>query len=385
MKVAVVSPKRDAYSETFIRAHVERLPSEVAEVIHLHGGHLPLWEDGARPLPPRSLHAGGRLLGELLGKPGPRAVSLLAGQLPLALRERALARYLRRNGVDVVLAEYGQTGVAMRPVAERANVPLVVHFHGWDAFHEAALEEYESRYRRLFRGVDGVVAGSENLVEQLIRLGATSDQIYRNPYGIDLDRFTPGTPGTVPPQFVAVGRFVEKKAPHVTLLAFGRVAQQFRESRLRMAGDGPLLDSCRSLAVALEIAHQVEFLGALPHEQVAELMQNARCFLQHSVTAPSGDSESTAISVREAMASGLPVVATRHAGILEAVVPGETGFLVDEHDWRTMATHMVGMVEDKELAAQLGKAGRRRAEKAFGMDESISKLAEILAEAAKQA
>lgn len=378
MKVAVVSPNRSRYSETFIRAHVERLPAEVGTTVHLHGDVLPLWQDGERRLPPRTLHLAGGMAERLLDEEPGRVTSFLARQLPNRFRERALARRLRRGDVEVVLAEFGHTGAAMSRVAGRAGIPLVVFFHGYEMYRSGMLEEYGEDYRSLFSRCAAVVVGSRAGAEQLQRLGAPESLIELCPCGVDLTRFSLANPADSGPTLVAIGRFVEKKAPHLTLLAFARAAESCRSAKLRIAGEGPLLDACKTLATGLGVSDHVEFLGSVPHGKVVELLATSRGFVQHSVRAPDGDAETTGLSVREAMASGLPVVATRHAGIGEAVLHEDTGFLVAEHDWRSMADHMVELLENRDLAKEMGRAGRERAEEEFSMEASISRLGRIL-------
>lgn len=385
MNVAVVSPDRAGYSQTFIRAHVERLPAEVGEVQHLHGGARPLWRDEFTPLPPRSLHVLGRLAGAAAGRDSRVATSFLAGYAPGGLLDRGIARHLRRWGADVILAEYGRTGVAVEPAARRAEVPLVVHFHGWDAYDRSVLEAFGEDYPRLFRSAAAVVAVSHDMMEQLQDLGAPPAKLHRNPCGVDVEQFAGADVAASEPSLLAVGRFAEKKAPHLTLLAFARAADGHPEARLVMAGDGPLLDACRTLARALGVDDRVHFPGAVPHREVRRLMARSRAFVQHSLRPPSGDSEGNPVAVREAMAAGLPVVATRHAGIAETVVHGETGFLVEEHDWEGMAAHVSRLLADPEAAAELGRAGRARAERDFRMEDSIARLADILRAAASGA
>lgn len=382
MKVAVVSPNRDKYSETFIRAHVERLPAEVGETVHLYGDVLPLWQDEGRRLPPRTLHLAGMMVETMFGREKEGVTSFLARQLPNKFRERAIALHLRRTDVDVVLAEFGHTGAAMSRVTDRVGIPLVVYFHGYEMYRREMLDAHREEYRSLFPRCAAVVVGTEAGAAQLQRLGAPESLIELCPCGVNLAKFEPHNPEESGPILVAVGRFVEKKAPHLTLLAFARAAEAFPEAELRMAGDGPLLEACKTLALGLGISDRVDFLGSIPHGDVVDLMCNARAFVQHSVRAPNGDSETTGISVREAMASGLPVVATRHAGIGEAVVHQETGFLVQEHDWRSMADHMIEFLESPDLAETMGREGRKRAEAKFSMERSMSRLASVLEDAA---
>jgi colanic acid/amylovoran biosynthesis glycosyltransferase len=312
-----------------------------------------------------------------------RPLSRLAGlRLHSALRRRVLAGFLRERQVDVALAEFGQTGVLLHEACEEAGVPLVVHFHGYDAYRRPVVAHWGEGYRRVFAGAAAVVAVSHPMEEQLVRLGAPREKLRYNPCGADCDRFRPTDPSANPPRFAAVGRFVPKKAPDLTVRAFCEMRRDCPEARLVMAGEGPLLPTCRKLAGELGIAEGVEFTGNLSHEEVARLMAGARALVQHSVTAPDGNSEGNPVCVMEAGAAGLPVVATRHAGIPEVVVDGETGLLVDEHDVAGMAEKMLALARDPALAARLGRAARERVVAEFSLDGSIARLHEILLEAA---
>jgi glycosyltransferase involved in cell wall biosynthesis len=107
-------------------------------------------------------------------------------------------------------------------------------------------------------------------------------------------------------------------------------------------------------------------------------MRRAAVFVQHSVTAPDGDTEGLPVGLLEAMAAGLAVVATRHAGIPEAVVEGETGLLVDEHDAAAMAAALVALLRDPERTRRLGAAGRARVLARFTHDHVAARLRDIL-------
>jgi glycosyltransferase involved in cell wall biosynthesis len=145
-----------------------------------------------------------------------------------------------------------------------------------------------------------------------------------------------------------------------------------------MIGDGPLLDSCRDLARGLGIAPAVTFLESQPHSVIQDEMRNARGFVQHSIEAPSGDCEGMPVSILEAGASGLPVVATRHAGIPDAVIEGTTGLLVDEHDVGGMAEAMLRLIDQPTIAARLGQAARDHVRAHFSMEHSLERLWAII-------
>jgi glycosyltransferase involved in cell wall biosynthesis len=145
-----------------------------------------------------------------------------------------------------------------------------------------------------------------------------------------------------------------------------------------MIGDGPLLDECKELAKTLRLDGAVTFLGAQPPSVVQEEMRGARCFVQHSVEASNGDCEGTPVGIIEAGASGLPVVATRHAGIPDVVIEKETGLLIDEHDVDGMAARMMEIVDQPKRADEMGKQARQHIRDQFSKEKSLSKLWTII-------
>jgi colanic acid/amylovoran biosynthesis glycosyltransferase len=174
---------------------------------------------------------------------------------------------------------------------------------------------------------------------------------------------------------------VEKKGPHLTLLAFARLHADRPDARLLMVGDGPLLAPCRQLAAALGLAESVQFLGPRSHGEVARLMAGARALVQHSQQAADGDAEGTPVAILEAAAAGLPVVATRHGGIVDAVREGETGLLVDAGDVAGMAEAMRALADAPELASRLGRAARARAVAHYDQEAALARLWALIAAA----
>jgi colanic acid/amylovoran biosynthesis glycosyltransferase len=370
MRLCITQPSLNTVSETFIRAHDERLPGVVGVIYRQEG--MP-W-----------LGSGPALSQERLSRAWRKVRRTLLQQSWDWEVERAWDAALARCEPDVVMAEYGPTACAILPACRRAGVPLVAHFHGFDASRHDVLEAYASRYRDLFEHAAAIVAVSRTMAAHLAALGCPQGKIVRNPCGCDAELFGGTDAGPAPRTFVAVGRFVEKKAPYLTLAAFAEVVRALPEARLRMIGDGPLFGVCQDLAQALDIANAVTFLGAQPHTVVHREMQQACAFLQHSVVASDGDSEGLPVAVLEAGAMGLPVVATRHAGIPDAVVEGETGLLVDERDVHGMAHHMRSLATDSGCARVLGDGGRAHIRRYFTMEQSLSRLARVLEAASRR-
>ena len=361
VRICLVTPYLPSVSETFIRAHAEGLP---AEVVLVHGWRPSIGDEPVLSWPRRALYKAGRVIAR---RPLEREVTA------------AYLEAFRRSRARAVLAEYGPTGVQVMRACRRAGIPLIVHFHGYDASQRDTLASHAETYPQMFEEAAALIAVSRAMQRKLVSLGARPEKVHYNPCGIDCREFEGGDPVQArPPVFLAVGRFVEKKAPHLTLEAFAEAHRAYPLARLRMLGDGPLFNQCRELAAKLEIEAAVTFLGAQPHAVVREEMLKARCFVQHSVEASNGDCEGTPVGILEAGASSLPVVATRHAGIPDVVVEGQTGFLVDERDTSAMAAQMLRLVQDSELAARLGRAARLHVERNFSQEQSLSRLWTII-------
>jgi glycosyltransferase involved in cell wall biosynthesis len=365
--------ERDDPGEHFARAHAERLPCRVSVV---HGDALrPLYLDWT---PLRSASRAAEFVGLVR-----RGVAYWRGRDPEADEVTRLYRgAFNRARCDAVLVEFGHVAVQAMDACRASAVPMIVHFHGFDVYARPLLERYGPRYGELFDQAAALVAPSHAMRDELIALGASPEKTHYVPCGIDLDRFSTGAPEHSPPTFVAVGRLVEKKAPHLTIAAFAPVRRRHPEARLQLIGDGRLRGPCEDLAAGLGVADAVTFLGWQPHDVVAAELRRARAFLQHSVVAADGNSEATPQSILEASATGLPVVATRHAGIPEGVDDGVSGFLVDERDVPAMTDAIERLLVDPQLAADLGRAGRQLVQDRFSIDSTIARLWSVISEAA---
>jgi colanic acid/amylovoran biosynthesis glycosyltransferase len=365
--VLIVSPLRGAYSETFIKAHMEQLPTRV-EVLFGLGEVLDLRTADGEQLASRWERRLRRVLARW------RRTAPLASRLDRFW----LDRFLSSRDVRAVLAEYGPTGSAFVDACRRRRIPLITHFHGFDAYDRPTLTSNAESYRRLFRSGAAFIAVSSHMVRRLGDLGAPPDRVHLVPCGANLSRFEPIDPGANPPQFVTVGRFVEKKGQHVALLAMRRVIDQVADARFLLVGDGPLLDACRQLASALALDGAVQFTGALRPHEVAAILRGARGAIQPSLTAPSGDREGTPVALLEGCATGLPTVATRHGGIIDVIVDGESGILVEEGDVIALADGIIQLANDPELARRMGGAARLQTEARWSQAAAVEHLWEVV-------
>jgi glycosyltransferase involved in cell wall biosynthesis len=270
----------------------------------------------------------------------------------------SIGNYLQARKIRLVLAEFGPVGAALYPITRDMGIPLVVYFHGYDAFNRMTVDRQVQQYRELFREAIRIIVVSEIMLNRLAELGAPREKLVHLPAYVNLGLFPYSDHSLLPPRFLAVGRFAETKSPHLTILAFHKVSQQVPDATLTFigrGGGGDLLEACTILVRALGLDEKVFFKGVLAHEQIAAEMRQARIFVQHSLTTPeTGDQEGKPVAIMEAMSCGLPVVSTRHSGIPELIDEGVTGLLVDEYDIGAMAAAMLQLLQDRSLAAGIG-------------------------------
>jgi glycosyltransferase involved in cell wall biosynthesis len=372
--LAIAAPRFDASSETFIRDHVRLLaPSETILLCGAAQGaqelrcptlaNLEQWD---RPF---SLRQGpGRLLRHAQRR-------LMDPGLPAAGRAKVI-EFLQRHKPSALLAEYGGTGCLFADAAQAAGVPLYVHFHGHDASVVLKKWYWVRSYRRLFEKAAGIICCSHFVAGKLRSIGCPDRLLHISPGGVDMERFKPSA--RVPQRALAVGRLVEKKAPHLTIEAFARAASVFPAARLDIIGEGPLRGLCEATIRRCRLEGRVVMHGARSSDFVADLMGETSIFLQHSVTARNGDTEGFGISLVEAMASEVPVISTRHNGFVDTVEDGVTGFLVEERDVNAMAAAMLQLFERPDRAMAMGVAGRKRVMANFTHQQMRERLLRIM-------
>ena len=227
-----------------------------------------------------------------------------------------------------------------------------------------------------YKHVDLVVTMSETSRRRLLELGLPAEILRVLGYGVDVPGPVERT-GEGPLRVLAAGRLVAKKDPLATLEACRRAAQAGADLRLTLTGDGPLRADVER--AAQNAGFPVHVVGAAEHAAVLDAMRVADVFCQHSRVDPeTGDEEGLPVAILEAMAHGLPVVSTRHAGIPEAVAEGVTGLLVDEGDVEAMAEHLTTLAKDPALRRRLGAAGRDVVLERFSAAHEVEGLRQLL-------
>jgi colanic acid/amylovoran biosynthesis glycosyltransferase len=370
VNLCIIKPNKSSFSETFIQEHIDRLPGNKKV---LYGGAFPVYDN-----------EGNYLIKSKLGLLSYLVQKKIFKRKNISIRNKALADYLTREKIDVVLAEYGMVGAMVTTACKMANVPLVIHFHGADVHHKSVVKEYLRFYKIAFSYASSLIAVSNVMVDELKRLGAPADKIFKASCGVDTLKFPLLDISNTDRNFLSIGRFVEKKSPSSIVKAFKLVTEKFPDARLWMVGNGPLFNETKDLIKSLNLENNIELTGILKSDQIRELMRKSRCFVQHSVTARDGDKEGTPVTILEAGSSGLAIVSTLHTGIMEAVINGETGYLVAENDINGMAGYMIKIAGDVKLASELGIREAAHIRKNYDINDRINTLATILQKAIKK-
>ena len=198
--------------------------------------------------------------------------------------------------------------------------------------------------------------------------------------GVDLKMFAfaprrPRQDGKV--RLLTVARLAEKKGVEYGIRAVANVLRKHPHVEYNIAGDGPLKNDLANLVDTLNINDKVRLLGWKRQEEIVELMKGADILLAPSVTSRGGDQEGIPVVLMEALAQGLPVLSTQHAGIPELVQDGESGFLVPERDVNALTERLEFLVQHQELWPEMGRAGRDYVERHHDINKLNDQLVQL--------
>jgi len=289
----------------------------------------------------------------------------------------SLMRLCREERFAIVHVHGLEAGLWARVAARAAGMPVVIYTpHTIDVRNRWLQRLYPYLERGLSFFTDMIISVNETDRTRLIQRRMVSpDKVVTIYNGIDPARFElKGSQdeykqrlGVDPrkPLVLQMGRLREQKAPRHFLLAADKALKEIPDVQFALLGEGPLEPELRRLALELGIAPNVHFLGW--REDVPETLAAADVSVLTSLW------EGLPYSVLESMAAGKPVVATSVNGSRELVVDSETGFLVPPRDPQAVAEKVIALLRDPELAAKMGKSGRRRVEERFSVQAMVQK------------
>jgi phosphatidylinositol alpha-1,6-mannosyltransferase len=309
--------------------------------------------------------------------------------LPTPRVARRAAAIAREHGCDT--AWFG----AAAPLAllagglrRRAGITWAVaqtHGHevGW-----AALPGGRAALKRIAHGVDVVTYLSEYQRFRLAPLMHGRTTMRHLAPGVDVEKFRPDVDGTAVrdryglgerPVVVCVSRLVPRKGQDTLIRAFPDVVRQVPDAMLLIVSGGPYRDKLKALARDSGVGEHIVFTGSVPYDELPTYYAAGDIYAMPCRTRGKVlDVEGLGIVYLEASASGKPVVAGDSGGAPDAVLDGETGYVVGGRDVTTLAKRLVELLDDRALAARMGAAGRAWAEAEWRWDLQAARMTELL-------
>lgn len=373
-KLAIFTPCLGTSSETFIQKHITDLCP--ANVVVIADDECP--DEGpewAKNIPVLILN---KLPSVSFRYRVMRFLNRRAGKKVESNISLVVKDYLRSENVKVILSQYLHSSIPWISVANDLGIPVYAHAHGLDVSKLLKINHWKTEYLKL-NSAQGIITMSNISKKRLIDAGLQENIIHVIPYGVDIPKKSANKKSGETIKCLAVGRMVGKKAPIYTLDAFRMALDSRPNMQLDYVGDGELLTSAHHFVKVSGIAEKVVFHGSQPNSFVQNLMMNADIFVQHSVVDPvTGDEEGLPVAILEAMSNGLPVITTYHSGIPEAVINGQTGYMVNEGDTRRMADRIIELADDVRLRRDFGDKGKKRISEHFSWEKEKNKLSTLL-------
>jgi colanic acid/amylovoran biosynthesis glycosyltransferase len=280
--------------------------------------------------------------------------------------------YVKKNDISLLHAHHGQLGILLLPFKAETNLPLVTSIRGRDATLANQPVGYLENMKMLFNQGERFFPVCQYLADRIIAWGCPPEKIRVLYGGVDLSKYhyrAPSLDGSL--NILSVGRLVEKKGHHILIKAFQKIRDKFPSATLTIIGGGELQDELISLAKQLNLGDSFQLLNHLHKDKVREYMSNADVFCAASLEAANGDVEGIPNTLKEAMALGVPVLSTYHAGIPELITHNQEGFLVKENNVDELATGLEYMLTNRHIWETYTTAARKKVETLFDSKQQL--------------
>ncbi len=273
---------------------------------------------------------------------------------------RQIRGILEENEAQLLHIYFGHIAVHLLPLILHWKQPTVVSFHGADVLVDLDKPHYRAATREMLAAARRVLVRSQSLARAVEALGCPAEKIRLHRTGIPLGEIAFQTriwPNDGAWRFLQAGRLIEKKGFQTSLRAFVAFQALHPGAIFTIAGEGPMRKELQHLARQLGVGNRVRFVGFLSQDRLHEQFYQSHIFLHPSEIGDDGNQEGVPNAMLEAMASGLPVFATRHGGIPEAIDSGVSGVLVAERDHAALAEALLDWSSRPETLTRLAQAG----------------------------
>jgi len=283
------------------------------------------------------------------------------------------------NNIDLIHSHYLTDASYFYPLTSKFDCPKICSVYGYDVseFPKRFLGLGKFYLKRVFMSYDKIIAMSPDMENDLISIGCPSEKILVHYYGTDVSRYVSiikdySLTNNIL-KILTIGSLFEKKG-HESVLKSLSLLKDIINFEYNIVGEGPLFEYLRNLSIELNIDDRVNFLGHVPYNNNISYYQNADLFILTSVTSKTGNKEGIPGVIVEGMASGLPVISTKHAGIPYVLRQDETGLLACENDYETIASYILSLYESEHLRKSLGIKAREYAQNYLNLEIQSNKL-----------
>ncbi|TDU71389.1 glycosyltransferase involved in cell wall biosynthesis [Prosthecobacter fusiformis] len=297
-----------------------------------------------------------------------------------AHRTKELRNTIAEYPGAIILVNYANFALELEPCWRGLEVTVLIHCHGFDVHFDGRGNEWphsklhdEFYIKRLISLPlnHHFVANSKFTRDSMVAHGMPAARIALKNYGVEL----PSCPDWDQRKkkqnlrLLYLGRLIDFKGPDKVIRGFEIACEQGFQGTLTMAGNGQLLAMCEMMAATSKYKEQIEFCGAVGRRGAQLLYADSDIFVGlHCLGELTNREEAFGVTMVEAMAHGLPVVTGRSGGIVESVVDGETGFLIEPGDINAFAEKLLALQNNPKLRIQMGQKGRERVESNFTLE-----------------
>jgi colanic acid/amylovoran biosynthesis glycosyltransferase len=296
--------------------------------------------------------------------------------------------FLKQKSYDIIHGQFGPDGVRGLLLRDLGffSGKLIVSFRGYDVSKYPAGPNRRV-YDRLFERGDLFLAVCRHIKDRLIGLGCNEEKVLVHRTGVDCSKLRFAArrlDHTGEIRLVTIARLVEKKGLEYAIRAVGKLVSRWSDIRYTIIGDGVLREDLQQLIRQLGLTGTVKLLGWKNHHEAIEILNRSHILLSPSVTAKTGDQDGIPNALKEAMALGLPVIGTMHAGIPELITDGVSGLLVPERDVEALADRVAYLIDHPDVWPDLTMAARAVVEKHYDLTKLNDQLVEMYRQLLRQ-
>jgi glycosyltransferase involved in cell wall biosynthesis len=279
------------------------------------------------------------------------------------LRHEELRRFIKDEGISHVFCHYGTLATSYLPLFRELDVPVFVHFHGFDATFDLLNDDgspyhgtdYQQKIVELSNHAV-YVSNSEFTKGQLVAAGVAPDRIVVKHLGVEVAAQPKRHSRSVPVHVLSVGRLVDFKGADLAIRAFEQAVESGADAKFKLIGAGPMEARLKAQIEASPHRARIAMLGALPFTDVAKHLQEADLYIQHNIKGPQTNRyEAYGVSILEALAVGVPALVTRSGGVPEVVGDLAPMLAVEPGDVGAQADMLSEFCADSDLRSVVGR------------------------------